>query len=59
MMKLHHIGVACGDIALEMENIRRIHDVSECSPVVFDPLQEAELALVTLADGTRIRIDSG
>lgn len=58
-MKLHHIGVACKDIGTEMESIARIHAVVHRTPAVFDPEQQATLALLTLADGTRIELVAG
>jgi catechol 2,3-dioxygenase-like lactoylglutathione lyase family enzyme len=58
-MKFHHIGIACRDIEEEIRNISRIHTVIGRSPVVFDQQQEATLALLTLADGTRIELIMG
>lgn len=58
-MKFHHVGVACKNIAEEIRNISTIHQVIEKSPTVFDPEQNAELALLTLADGARIELISG
>ena len=58
-MRLHHIGVACGDIGREIDSLSRIHEVVECTGVVFDEVQQAELALLTLSDGTRIELIAG
>jgi methylmalonyl-CoA/ethylmalonyl-CoA epimerase len=58
-MRFHHVGIACRDIAAELERIVMIHDVVETSPVVFDQGQQAELVLVTLADGTHLELISG
>ena len=58
-MKFHHVGVACKNIDDEIVNISTIHQVIEKSPTVFDKEQNAELALLTLADGTRIELISG
>jgi catechol 2,3-dioxygenase-like lactoylglutathione lyase family enzyme len=58
-MKFHHVGIACRDIAAELERIVMIHDVVETSPVVFDPGQNAELVLLTLSDGTHLELISG
>jgi methylmalonyl-CoA/ethylmalonyl-CoA epimerase len=58
-MKLHHIGIACKNIEEEIESISRIHDVIMQSPKVFDEAQNAELVLLTLADGTNIELISG
>jgi methylmalonyl-CoA/ethylmalonyl-CoA epimerase len=58
-MKFHHIGVACVNIGDEILRISRIHEIKALSPVVFDKEQDAELALLTLSDGTRIELISG
>ena len=58
-MKFHHVGIACRDLAAELEQIVMIHDVVETSPVVFDPGQDAELVLLTLSDGTHLELISG
>jgi methylmalonyl-CoA/ethylmalonyl-CoA epimerase len=58
-MTFHHVGIACRDIAAELKQIVLIHDVVETSPVVFDEGQQAELVLVTLADGTHLELISG
>jgi catechol 2,3-dioxygenase-like lactoylglutathione lyase family enzyme len=58
-MKFHHVGIACRDIAAELERIVMIHDVIETSPVVFDQGQQAELVLLTLSDGTHLELISG
>lgn len=58
-MKFHHVGIACRDLAAELERIVMIHDVVETSPVVFDQGQQAELVLLTLSDGTHLELISG
>ncbi|HEV9037786.1 MAG TPA: VOC family protein [Puia sp.] len=58
-MQLHHIGVACRDIEEEIGNICRVHEVLERTPIVYDPCQEATVAMLTLADGTRIELVAG
>ena len=59
MMRLHHIGVACRDIEDEIERISLVHEVVERTTVVIDPEQDARLAMLTLADGTRIELVAG
>jgi methylmalonyl-CoA/ethylmalonyl-CoA epimerase len=59
MMRLHHIGVACRNISEEAARISQVHEVVARSPVVRDPEQDAELLLLTLADGTRIELVAG
>ncbi|MES2111798.1 MAG: VOC family protein [Bacteroidota bacterium] len=58
-MKLHHIGIACKNIDDEIVNISKIHHVVSQSPKVFDEAQNAELVLLTLADGTNLELISG
>lgn len=59
MMRFHHIGIACRDIEEEISHICRIHEVVKRTPVVFDKEQNAELALLTLADGTNLELVAG
>lgn len=59
IMKFHHIGIACKNIEEEIVNISQIHDVVKKSAILFDAGQNAELALLTLADGTNIELISG
>ena len=58
-MKFHHIGVACKNIQEEIISISKIHNVIKQSPVVADKEQNAELTMLTLADGTNIELISG
>jgi methylmalonyl-CoA/ethylmalonyl-CoA epimerase len=58
-MKFHHVGIACRDIAEEIDYIRRIHLVVEQSSVLYDSEQNAELCLLSLKDGVKIELISG
>ena len=58
-MKFHHIGVCCKNINKEIENIKKIHKVSEISEIVFDKKQEAELCMLKIEDGLKIELISG
>jgi methylmalonyl-CoA/ethylmalonyl-CoA epimerase len=58
-MKFHHVGIACKNIDEEIANISKIHQVIEQSQKVFDKEQNAELVLLTLADGTKLELISG
>jgi len=58
-MKFHHVGVACRNIEEEIEKISRIHSIATQTPILFDPLQDAQLCLLTLADGVNIELVSG
>jgi|SRR6185437_6120126 len=58
-MKFHHIGIGCRNIDEEIANISRIHAIIDRGPTVFDKEQNAELVLLTLADGTNIELIAG
>jgi methylmalonyl-CoA/ethylmalonyl-CoA epimerase len=58
-MKLHHLGIACEDIAETLSKTKKLHDVQEVSEVVFDEKQQASVQLVTLSDGTRLELIAG
>lgn len=58
-MKFHHIGIACKSITQEIEVIKRIHDVVDISPIVYDPEQKAEVCVIKLEEGTSIELISG
>src|ERR1700748_3292405 len=58
-MKLHHIGIACKNIDAEIANIAKTHHIIEQSAVLFDELQNAQVVLLSLADGTKIELVSG
>ena len=58
-MKFHHVGVACSDIREEIESIRKIHEVTGISPIVYDEQQRAELCMIDTAEGVSIELISG
>jgi|SRR5579859_2274313 len=58
-MKFHHVGIACRNIEEETQKISAIHGIIKKSPVVFDTAQNAELALLTLSDGTHLELIAG
>jgi methylmalonyl-CoA/ethylmalonyl-CoA epimerase len=59
MMRFHHIGVACRDIREEIAQLSCVHDIVSQTPVVNDPEQDAEVAMLTLSDGTLIELVAG
>ena len=58
-MLLHHIGIACEDLPAALEEIRRTHDVTSHSEVIFDPLQGAHLCMIHTANGADFELISG
>src|SRR5580698_2840584 len=55
-MRFHHIGIACKNIGEEIASISRLHTVLKTSDVIFDKEQNAQVALLTLTDGTNIEL---
>jgi methylmalonyl-CoA/ethylmalonyl-CoA epimerase len=58
-MRLHHVGIACREMEAGSAAIRKLYDVVEVSPVVFDPHQNAEVRLLTLRDGSHLELVAG
>ena len=58
-MKFHHIGICCKNIRKKIESIEKIHNVRKKTDVIYDPLQNAELCMLTLEDGTNLELVSG
>ncbi len=58
-MKFHHIGIACKNIQLELQRLKRLHRVLFVSETVFDELQQAELCMVEVEDGLRLELIAG
>ncbi len=58
-MKFHHTGIACKSIPETLEYVKKHFDVEKVSDTVFDPLQNAELCMITMTDGYQIELISG
>ena len=58
-MRIHHIGIACKDLSLEIQKIQQIHDVESISNIVFDKNQNANLCLIKINNGISIELISG
>ena len=58
-MKFHHIGIACNNIEIEIENIKRIHNVNKISEIVYDNEQDASLCIIEIENGISIELISG
>lgn len=58
-MQLHHIGVACEDIAKSLAHIKKTYDVKSVSNIIFDEQQNASLCLVETNNGATIELISG
>lgn len=58
-MKFHHIGIATEDIFSLIEKLKKVLEISKVSETVYDELQDANLCMITLKDGTMIELISG
>lgn len=60
-MRLHHIGIAVADIEEGARQLRRFYDgqIARESAAVHDPLQDADLQLFELQDGSRMELLAG
>ena len=58
-MILHHIGIACKDIDLEIQRIKKIHDVISISEIFYDKNQNANLCLIKIKNSLSIELISG
>ena len=58
-MKFHHIGIATENIGDMINHLKKILEIAEISETVFDPLQNASLCMLKLADGIQIELIGG
>lgn len=58
-MKMHHIGIATGDIQKMQQYLQKIAEVSAIGATLYDGKQDAFLCMVTLMDGTKIELIAG
>ncbi|MBR8823888.1 hypothetical protein IX293_002163 [Fusobacterium necrophorum] len=58
-MKFHHVGICCKNIEKQLKNIEKIHKIQSKTEIIFDPLQNANLCMVTLQDGSNLELVSG
>lgn len=58
-MRVHHLGVACSDIESALTEFSKYHNILRKSEVVFDPIQNAYLCMVTSECGLDIEFISG
>ena len=57
--RVHHVGVACRQIEPARQWVRATHDVVADSGIVHDPLQGADLCLLSLRDAPAIELVAG
>lgn len=58
-MIFHHVGIACKDITLELQKLKKVHSIIEQSEIVYDELQDANLCMVTIECGFKMEFVSG
>lgn len=58
-MKFHHIGIATENIDSLLEKIRKYFNIKNITDIIYDELQDANLCMITLEDGTKLELISG
>ena len=58
-MKFNHIGICCKNIEKKINSIEKIHKIVKKTKILYDPLQDANLCMLTLEDGTNLELVSG
>jgi methylmalonyl-CoA/ethylmalonyl-CoA epimerase len=58
-MKFHHLGIACQDIQETLQFVKNVHNVVNVSDIIYDPLQDASLCMLTIKDGVNIELITG
>jgi len=58
-MIFHHIGIATENIEKTISFVEANFSIVQVSEIVFDPLQEVHLCMLTTSDGTNIELVSG
>ena len=58
-MTFHHFGIACENIGKTINLLQDDFEIKEISEIIYDELQNCNLCLLTLNDGTIIELVSG
>ncbi len=58
-LKLHHIGYACKDITEALDFFKSVHNIKHISKIIYDPIQKANLCMLTMENSTDIELVSG
>lgn len=58
-MRLHHIAIACRDIAQGLCDIEAVYGIARQGEIIADPEQNAELCLVETHGGMTLELVSG
>lgn len=58
-MNFHHVGIATNNIEETYAWVKKYIPHAYASEVIYDPLQEAHLRLITLNDGSHIELIAG
>ena len=58
-MQFHHIGVACLNIAEELDSIRKLQTLRSVSPILHDPEQDVDLCMIETDAGVNIELVAG
>jgi methylmalonyl-CoA/ethylmalonyl-CoA epimerase len=58
-MKVHHIGLASNNIEKDIIELKKNYSVISVSDIVYDPLQQVNLCLVTTDNGINFELVKG
>lgn len=58
-MVFHHLGVACKEISVQHDFLKKIFPNAKSSDIIYDPLQEADLCLIKVSKSLNIELVSG
>lgn len=58
-MKFHHIGIATKSIDDTINYLKKHFNITEISNIVYDPLQDGNLCMLTMEDGHKLELISG
>lgn len=58
-MRLHHIGIAAGDMEHTISCLEEMFEVKKKSPITWDENQKAKLCMLELLDGSRMELVAG
>lgn len=58
-MKIHHVGIVCRNIERAVRDYRKLFNVITQSETVHDPLQDADLCMLTTDTGLDVEFIAG
>lgn len=58
-MRFHHIGIATSDISIMIQKLESVMKIANVGDIIYDELQDANLCMLTMEDGTNFELISG